>query len=95
MTEANTPKYKLRRRSKNYVGLWLGDHCLAAICVKTERGVLDAQFLLRVCNNHKNMLDALENIALGQMQLPSAKAFENHAVYIATGAIERAKKSDV
>lgn len=59
------PQYELRRRGKtSYVGLWQGDHCLAAICVNTTRGVLDAQLLLLVMNSHKELLAALQAVKL-------------------------------
>ena len=51
MTETK-PRYELKRRSKNYVGLCEGNHCLCAICTKTTRGALDAQLLLLVMNSH-------------------------------------------
>ena len=47
MAETKKPRYELRRRRKNYVGLWQGKHCLAVTCTKTVRGGLNAQFLLR------------------------------------------------
>ena len=52
MTKEKQPRYELRRRSKNYTGLWEGDHCFAAICTKTARGVLDAQLILRACESY-------------------------------------------
>lgn len=52
MTESPKPLYELRPRGKYYQGIWQGQHCLAAICVKTERGVRDAQFLLQAANSY-------------------------------------------
>ncbi len=63
MSEKNTPQYEIRRRSKNYVGLWEGEHCLAAICIKRSRGVADAQLLLRVCNAHEDLLAKLRELS--------------------------------
>ncbi len=60
MTEETKLRYELKRRSENYVGLCEGDHCLAAICTKRTRGVLDAQLLLLVMNSHKDLLAACE-----------------------------------
>ncbi len=57
-TKQTKPRYELKRRSKNYVGLYEGDHCLAAICTKRTRGVLDAQLILLVMNSHKDLLAA-------------------------------------
>lgn len=37
-----------------------------------------------------NMFQALQDIALGQMQIPSAKSFESHAIGIAKAAIKKA-----
>ncbi len=54
--------YELRRRSRNYVGLWQGKHCLAAICTKTVRGLLDAQLLLLACNSRNDSLAACKAI---------------------------------
>ncbi|KKM91724.1 hypothetical protein LCGC14_1225620 [marine sediment metagenome] len=65
------PRYELKRRSKNYVGLYEGDHCLAAICTKRTRGVLDAQLLLLVMNSHKDLLDCLA-LFVGQLQQPGS-----------------------
>lgn len=50
MPEEKQTPYELRPRGKHYVGLWQGEHCLASICIKTARGVRDAQFVLRACN---------------------------------------------
>ncbi len=47
------PEYELRRRSKNYVGLYLGEHCLCAICTKKPIGPLDALFLLQACTEYR------------------------------------------
>ena len=60
MTEEKQPRYELRPRSENYVGLYEGKHCLCAICTNTARGVLDAQLLLRVCNSNADLLTACE-----------------------------------
>ncbi len=59
-TKETKPRYELRRRSKGYVGLWEGKHCLAGICTKKPRGLLDAQLLLRVCNAFPAMEKACE-----------------------------------
>ncbi len=63
MTEPEKPRYELRRRSKNYVGLWEGDHCLCAICTRKPRGVLDAQSLLLAMNSHKDLLELVKRYA--------------------------------
>ena len=51
---AKQPKleYELRSRSKHYVGIWLGDHCLAGVCVKKPRGLLDAQHIVLALNSY-------------------------------------------
>ncbi|KKL65846.1 hypothetical protein LCGC14_2150890 [marine sediment metagenome] len=58
------PRYRLEKRSKNYVGLCEGErqskHSLCAICINTKRGLLDAQLLLLVMNSHKDLLAACE-----------------------------------
>ena len=60
MTEETKPRYELKRRSKNFVGLWDGDRCLCAICTRKTRGVglLDAQLILLAMNSHKDLLEA-------------------------------------
>ncbi len=57
---AKEPKleYEVRSRGKHYVGIWLGDHCLCAVCVKKPRGMLDALDLLRAVSCHKELLAA-------------------------------------
>jgi len=60
MTESAKPLYELRLRGKYYQGIWQGEHCLAAICVKKQRGVRDAQFLLRAANSFDELLAACE-----------------------------------
>lgn len=60
MTESAKPLYELRPRGKHYQGLWQGKHCLAAICVKKQRGVRDARFLLRAANCHDKLVTACE-----------------------------------
>ncbi len=60
MTESVKPLYELRPRGKHYQGIWQGEHCLAAICVKKQRGARDAQFLLRAANSYKELLAACE-----------------------------------
>jgi len=56
--DENKPRYELRRRSENYVGLFDRKRCLCAICIKTNRGVLDAKFLLQLCNDHDKLSKA-------------------------------------
>ncbi|KKM00448.1 hypothetical protein LCGC14_1804330 [marine sediment metagenome] len=63
MTKQTKARYSLKRRSKNYVGLYEGDHCLAAICTKRTRGVLDAQLLLLVMNSHKDLIIILTELS--------------------------------
>ncbi len=46
------PEYELRRRSKNYVGLYLGEHCLCAICTNTVRGAYDAELIVLALNQY-------------------------------------------
>ena len=61
MSKEAKPRYRLERRGKtSYVGLWEGRHCLCAICTNTTRGVLDAQLILLVMNNHKDLLAAVQ-----------------------------------
>ena len=50
--EEPKPRYELRRQSDHYATLWEGDHCLASICIKKPRGVLDAQLILLACNSY-------------------------------------------
>ena len=64
MTDEKKPRYELRPRSKNFVGLWEGKHCLCAICTKTTRGALDAQLILLVMNSHKDLLAACERASV-------------------------------
>ncbi len=52
MTDETKPRYELRPRSKSFVGLWEGKHCLAAICIKKPRGALDAQLILLAMNSY-------------------------------------------
>ena len=61
MTKSAKPLYELRPRGKHYQGIWQGEHCLAAICVKKQRGARDAQFLLRAANRFSAMEDAIIN----------------------------------
>ena len=60
------PRYRLEKRSKNYVGLCEGErqtkHSLCAICINTKRGLLDAQLLLLVMNSHKDLLAACSDV---------------------------------
>ncbi len=56
------PEYELHRRSKNYVGLYLGEHCLAAICTKKPCGMLDALFLLKACTEYEKPASEKGNI---------------------------------
>ena len=63
MTDEKKPRYRLEKRSKNFVGLWEGKHCLAAICIKKPRGALDAQLILLAMNSHKDLLAICEACA--------------------------------
>ncbi len=63
MPEDVEPRYELKRRSKNYVGLWDGKHCLAGICINKPRGLLDARLLLTAMNSHENLLRCVEQYA--------------------------------
>ena len=56
------PRYELRPRDQRgyYVLLCEGKHCLAAICIKKPRGVLDAQLILLAMNSHKDLLAICE-----------------------------------
>ena len=62
MTEEPKLRYELRRQSDQYATLWEGEHCLASICIKKSRGVLDAQLLLRVMNAHEDLLTACQDL---------------------------------
>ena len=57
------PQYELKRRSKNFVLLCEGDHCLAAICIKKPRGLLDARLLLTAMDSHKDLLRCVKQYA--------------------------------
>ncbi len=65
MTEQAKPRYKLRWRNekKTYIGLYEGDHCLAAICIKKPRGLLDARLLLTAMDSHKDLLRCVKQYA--------------------------------
>lgn len=68
MAKQAKPRYELRWRNeaKTYIGLWdvepYDDHCLAAICTKKPRGLLDAQSLLIAMNSYKDLLAVCEKI---------------------------------
>ncbi len=63
MAKQAEPRYKLKRRSDNYVGLWDGKHCLAAICTKKPRGLLDARSLLTAMNSYEALLGVCNKIS--------------------------------
>ena len=63
MPEDVEPRYKIKRRSDNYVMICEGDHCLAAICTNTPRGLLDARLLLTAMNSHEDLLRCVEQYA--------------------------------
>lgn len=53
MSKPEKPLYELRTRSKHYVGIWQGKHCLAAVCVKKPRGLSDAQLIVLALNAYE------------------------------------------
>ncbi len=88
----DAPLYELRPRGKHYQGIWQGEHCLAAICVKKQRGARDAQFLLQAANSHEELLAACEKVLVrfrsaAFMECTDAEDCEN----ILQTAIKKAK----
>lgn len=63
MTDEKKPRYRLEKRSDNYVTLWDGYRCMCAICTNTPRGALDAQLLLRAVSCHEDLLDLVKRYA--------------------------------
>ncbi len=71
MSKTTKPGCELRRRSKNYVGLWRGKHCMCVICTKSVRGTLDAVFLLRAVNSFgdlKALAEPLKELEIGNVK---------------------------
>ena len=71
MSKPAKPLHELRRRSKNYVGLYQDNHCLCAICTKSVRGSLDAVFLLRAVNSFsdlKALAEPLKELEIGNVK---------------------------
>ncbi len=50
----------------------------------------NAAFIVKAVNNHENLLDALKDIARGQLQVPD---FERYAKNVAARAIKQAEES--
>ncbi len=75
MTKEKKPRYKLKPRSKNYVLLCEGEHCLAAICTKKPRGLLDASLLLTAMNSHEGLLDVCRKIKTASSSAVNTREF--------------------
>jgi len=62
------------------------------ICALADRDIeIDKANAERIClcvNTYDKLLEALQNIARGQLQMPSAEFFTKYAVNIAKDAIE-------
>lgn len=86
--EQDKPQYELRRRSENYVGIFDGDHCLAAICTKTSGGMLDALNLLRAVSCHDDLLTACVK-CVGIIGIQDITIAKEHA----RAAIEKSKQT--
>ncbi len=98
MTKDNKARYELRPRSKNFVGICEGKHCLAAICTKKPRGLLDAQLLLTAMNSHEDLLAACKavKVRLHFIGLPSEPMNDSgpnwsKEIMLLEAAIENAK----
>ena len=90
MTKQTKPRYELKRRSKNYVGLYEGDHCLCAICTNKTCGVLDAQLILLVMNSQGDLVKAGKNI-LGVFVGHVEGSIGGQAIELMAAAIEKTK----
>ena len=89
MADEKKPQYELRKRSKGFVGLWDGKHCLCAMCVNTVRGALDARLILLIMNSHKGLLAAC-NLALSELDAIATNVDPNVRHHIAYTSVQAA-----
>ena len=63
MNERTKLPWKLRQISKNYIGIYAGDYCVVSICTNDSNGLADAEFIVRACNSHEDLLDLVKRYA--------------------------------
>ena len=88
-TQGKLKQFGAEIYSENEHGSKLVACCDIALNTKKEEDEANAKHLVKCWNSHKGLVEALEDIARGELQVPN---FENYAIGVAKQALKQAEE---